>query len=114
MSSGRQWNEHAGEVVFHCVDVLEKFAALIKNDLILIAEKERSLGFLNESMEDVLTDLSVNQFEKAKQIVNLFIGALTQVEYSRKILYHRTHHLAQSSFQSTIEQAKTVKSGTRS
>ena len=105
----RGWNDHAGEVVFRSVEVLERFAALLKNDMALIAEKERSLGFVNESLSDVLTDMATNQFQHAKELINLFISSLTQIEYARKILYHRTHLLAQNSLQSTIDQAKAVK-----
>lgn len=105
----RGWNDHAGEVVFRSVEVLERFAALLKNDMALIAEKERSLGFVNESLSDVLTDMTTNQFQRAKELINLFISSLTQIEYARKILYHRTHLLAQNSLQSTIDQAKAVK-----
>lgn len=107
--SRKVWNDHAGEVVFNSINVLERFASLLKQDIVTIAEKHRSLGFLNEQMSDVFTDLAVNQYPKAREVLNLFIGCLSQIEYARKVMYHRSHQLSQQSFQSTIEQARTVK-----
>jgi hypothetical protein len=105
----RASSDAGGHVVFQCFDVLEKFAVLLRNDFVLMAEKIRSLGFLNESLSDVLTDLSANQFPKARELINVIIGSLTQIEYARKVMYHRTHLLADSAFQSSLEQAKTIK-----
>jgi len=104
-----KWNDHAGEVVFNSIDVLQKFAEFLRNDLVLIAEKERSLGFLNETLGDSLGDLSVKQFPKAKEVLNYFIGTLSTIEYFRKVMYHREHQLATTSFSSSIELAKNVK-----
>ena len=101
--------EHAGQVVYNCVEVLEKFASLLKNDIVYIAEKERSLGYINESMQDVFTDLNANQYPKAKEVINLFITSLTQVEYARKTMYSRYRLLAQNSFTAAIELASKVK-----
>lgn len=100
----------AGEVVYKSVEVLERFAALLKNDIVLIAEKERSLGYINESMQDVFQDLTVNQYPKVKELLSFFITSLTQVEYARKTMYSRYRLLAQSSFTTAIELASKVKS----
>ena len=105
----RSAKEPAGQVVYNCIDVLEKFAKLLKNDIILIAEKERSLGYINESMQDVFTDFSVNQYPKTKELINLFINCLTQVEYGRKTMYSRYRSLAQNSFNTALELANKVK-----
>jgi hypothetical protein len=57
-----QWNEPSGQVIFESLGVLEKFVGLLRNDIVFIAEKERSVGFLNESMSDVLNDLTSNPY----------------------------------------------------
>jgi hypothetical protein len=105
----RPWNEPGGQLVFNIFEVLEKFSGLLRNDLTLIAEKERSLGFLNESLGDVLQDLSTNQYPKARDLINKFNSALAQVEYARKVMYFRTRHLSDESLTSIPERARVVK-----
>ncbi|OHS98329.1 hypothetical protein TRFO_08898 [Tritrichomonas foetus] len=105
----RNAKDPAGQVVYNCIEVLEKFATFLKNDIVLIAEKERSLGYINESMQDVFTDLTVNQYPKAREVINLFISSLTQVEYVRKTMYSRYRSLAQNSFTTALELATKVK-----
>ncbi|KAH0794507.1 hypothetical protein GPJ56_001532 [Histomonas meleagridis] len=106
----KKWNDNAAGVIYSCTDVLEKFAALLKNDITMIAEKERSLGYLNESMSDIFSDLTINQYPKAKEVLNAFINSLSQIEFGRKVMYQRSHQLAQSSFTSTLDLAKKAKS----
>lgn len=101
--------EPAGQVIYNCVEVLGKFQEMLKSDIVLIAEKQRSLGFINESMQDVFTDLTTNMYPKAREVLNLFITSLTQVEYARKTMYSRYRLLAQNSFAATIELATKVK-----
>ena len=101
--------EIGGQVVYNVAEVFEKFAALLKNDIVLIAEKERSLGYINESMQDVFTDLKVNQYPKAREVIELFITSLTQVEFARKTMYSRYRLLAQNSFTASLELATKVK-----
>jgi hypothetical protein len=101
--------ESGGKVVYDNINVMEKFSALLRTDFIGIAEKNRSLGFLNESMSDVLTNLAVHQFPKAHELLDLVIASLARVEYARKIMYHRTHLLGENAFQSTLAQTHGVK-----
>lgn len=105
----QKWNDHAGEVIYNSIEVMQKFAEFLKNDIALIAEKERSVGFLNEQMSDTLFEMSQHQFPKAKEVLNLFIASLSQIEYSRKVMYQRDHQLADNAFVSSIELAKGVK-----
>ena len=105
-----KWCEPSGEVIYNCVEVLEKFAKLLQKDIAMIAEKHRDLGFVNENLEATAASLSVNHYPKAKQVLSLFISALDQIEYARKVMYTRTHDLSESAFANALEQAKTVKS----
>jgi hypothetical protein len=106
----RPWNEPGGQLAYNSFEVLEKFVGLLRNDLNLIAEKERSLGFLNESLGDVLQDLSVNQYPKIREMITQFNVALAQVEYARKVMYFRTRRLTDESLASVPEQTRAVKS----
>ena len=103
-----KWNDHSGEVIFNSIDVLHKFSELLKSDIIQISEKERSVGLLKESLADNLVEFSINQFSKAKEAIELFINSLNQIEYNRKIMYHRNHQLSSMSFSSSIELGKNV------
>jgi hypothetical protein len=106
----RPWNEPGGQLVYNSFEVLERFSGLLRNDLNLIAEKERSLGFLNESLGDVLQDLSTNQYPKVREFINQFNVALAQVEYARKVMYFRTRRLADAALASIPERSRAVKS----
>ena len=105
----KQWSDHAGEILYNSIEVLQKFAAMLKNDIAAIAEKERSMGFLNEQMSDAFFELNKEQFPKAKEVINAFIASLSQVEYARKVMYQRDHQLAHDVFASSLELAKTCK-----
>jgi hypothetical protein len=102
----RQWNEPAGQVIFGSLGVLEKFVGLLRNDIVFIAEKERSVGFLNESMSDVLNDLTSNQYTPGKDLLSQFVQRLAQNEYARKVMYFRTHQLADNAFRAVAEQVQ--------
>lgn len=106
MSGKKQWNDHAGQSVFNMIKVLQDFTKFLKSDLVLIAEKQRSVGYLNENLSDELTKLSLNQFPNTKEMLNQFIGAMTQVEYGRKVMYSRLRNLENQSFNSTLELAR--------
>ena len=110
----RAWNDHAGEIIYNSIDVLQKFAAMLKNDIAAIAEKERSLGFLNEQISDSLFELNKDQFPKAKEVINAFIASLSNVEYARKVMYQRDHQIAHDVFASSLELAKSCKELLRS
>jgi hypothetical protein len=99
----------AGKVVLDRFTTLEKLAPLVRSDFLAIAEKNRSLGFLNENISDLLTDLSASQFPKAHELMELMVGSLSRVEYARKVMYHRTRLLGEQAFQSSMEQVRTVK-----
>ena len=105
----KAWSDHSGEIIYNSIDVLQKFADMLKNDIAAIAEKERSMGFLNEQMSDNLFEMNKEQFPKAKEVLNLFIASLSQVEYGRKVMYQRDHQLARDVFQSSLELAKSCK-----
>jgi hypothetical protein len=100
----RQWNEPGGQVIFGSLGVFEKLVGLLRNDIVFIAEKQRSVGFLNESMSDVLTDLSSNQYAPVTELLTQFVQRLAQVEYARKVMYFRTHQLAEQAFHGIPEQ----------
>lgn len=105
----KAWSDHSGEIIYNSIDVLQKFADMLRNDIAAIAEKERSMGFLNEQMSDNLFEMNKEQFPKAKEVLNLFIASLSQVEYGRKVMYQRDHQLARDVFQSSLELAKSCK-----
>ena len=107
--SQKAWSDHAGEIIYNSIDVLQKFADMLKNDIAAIAEKERSMGFLNEQMSDNLFEMNKEQFPKAKEVLNFFIASLSQIEYARKVMYQRDHQLARDVFQSSLELAKSCK-----
>jgi hypothetical protein len=102
----RQWNEPGGQVIFGSLGVLDKFVGLLRNDIVFVAEKERSVGFLNESMSDVLTDLSSNQYTPGKDLITQFVQRLAQIEYARKVIYFRTHQLVDQAFRTVPEQVQ--------
>jgi hypothetical protein len=106
LAMARRWNEPGGQVIFDSLGVLDQFTRILRTDIGFIAEKQRSLGFLNESTSDVLADLSANQYPTAKAILMKFVQSLAQVEYGRKVMYFRTHRLADQAFQGLPEQAK--------
>ena len=106
MASKKTWNDHAGQSVYNMIRVLQDFTKFLKSDIVLIAEKQRSVGYLNENLTDELTKLSINQFPNVKELLNQFIGAMTQVEYGRKIMYSRLRDLETQSFASTLELAR--------
>lgn len=104
-----KWVDSASEVVFQGISVIQKFAPLLKNDVVLIAEKERSYGFLNEGFCDSLAEIATSQFPRTRNLIENFISAQTQVEYWRKVMYMRLHMLAQSCLSSTLDLANPTK-----
>lgn len=102
-----KWMEPGGQLIYSSIDVMNKFAAYVKEEITVIAEKERSVGVLNEQLTDAFFEISKPQFEKSKEVLNMFISCLSQVEYARKVMYSRDHQLASMSFTSSLELAKT-------
>lgn len=103
-----KWNEPSGQVVFNLVQLLQNFATLLRKDIAMVAEKHRDLGFVNENLESAAENLSMNHYPQAKQVLNLFVTTLNQIEFSRKVMYTRLHQLSDVAFQNVLDQAKNV------
>jgi hypothetical protein len=104
-----KWNNIPDAEVYNRIELMEKFAAFLRKEFAVIAEEHRSLGFLNESIGQALLDASPGHFPQTQALVTKFVGSLEIVEGLRKLLYHRSHLLAQSAFQPTLEHAKLLK-----
>jgi hypothetical protein len=104
-----KWNDFADGEIYSRIELAEKFVEFIRKEFSTIAEEHRSLGFLNECVSQALTDATQNQFPQSRAITMKFIESITMVESMRKLFYHRTHLLAESVFQSTLDQAKVLK-----
>ena len=103
-----KWNEPSGQVVYNCIQLLQNFATLLKKDIAMIAEKHRDLGFVNENLEAAAENLAINHYPQAKRVLTLFVNTLNQIEFSRKVMYTRTHQLSEVAFQNVLDQAKNV------
>lgn len=104
-----KWNEACGEHLSNCIHSMEIFADLLKRDIAMIAENHRVEGFVVENLEEAASNLVINHYPKASEALHMFINALSQVELARKVMYTRNHSLSETIFQSTLEQAKSVK-----
>jgi hypothetical protein len=105
----KRWTNPTSGDLWERIRVIDQFIEYIRKEFDVIAEEQRTLGFLNESVSQALSEMEKSQFPQTALITHSFVQSLIDVESVRKLLYHRFHLLSESSFQNSISQISVLR-----